>query len=86
MIEAELPELPAFLNERGRMLFRTLWNRTGPLPEAEIPGLIVICRALQRGTDADAELMRWLREYELTRETMRIKVNHERRTNKVDQT
>lgn len=70
-------ELPAFLNERGRMLFRTFTNRTGPLPEAEIPGLITICYALQKETDASAELQRWLREYELTRQTMRQKVKRE---------
>jgi hypothetical protein len=73
----ELPELPAFLNERGRMLFRTLWNRTGPLQETEIPGLVTICYALQKETDANAELMRWLNEYDLTRKGMRRKLKRE---------
>jgi hypothetical protein len=77
MTEDALPELPAFLNERGRMLFHTLWNRTGPLQEAELPGLITICYALQKETDADAELMRWLNEYDLTRRGMRRKLKRE---------
>lgn len=71
-------ELPEFLNERGRMLFRTFSKLAGPFTDAEIPGLIVICHTLQSRTDADKEMQKWLDEYGVNRRGLRRRHQRER--------
>ena len=70
----------AVVSQRARqaVVSHALRAAPGPLHDAELPGLLLILLpTLQKGTDADEEIVSWLAEYELTRDTMRRRLARE---------